>query len=148
MDDRLRYAWNSAIEEAGDTWPETNAMGTIGWRRESISSEKIAKSKLASAVRGTEWLWAGIKSLVFNDAGLLIVLLVMPLRHHAACFQSYVWCSVMLMRTGVVKTPWGEGKWGLAMKPKGMPMCRPPNECLFVDFSGAAHHVFFHPDLS
>ena len=24
-----------------------------------------------------------------------------------------------------------------------MPACLPPNECLFVDFSGAAHHVSF-----
>ena len=38
---------------------------------------------------------------------------------------------------GKLKTPWGEGKWGLAIKPKGMSMCQPPNECLFADFSGA-----------
>ena len=29
----LWYAWNSAILDAGDTWPKTNAMGTVGWRR-------------------------------------------------------------------------------------------------------------------
>ena len=108
----LWYAWNSAILAAGDTWPPTNAMGTVGWRRESILARDIPRSKLASAVLGTEWLWAGIKSLIFNDAG-------------------------------IVKTPWGEGKWGLALRPKGMPQCQPPNECLFVDFSGAAHHVYF-----
>ena len=44
---------------------------------------------------------------------------------------------------GVLKTPWGSGKWGLATRPKGLPLCQPPNECLFVDFSGAAHHVRF-----
>ena len=49
---------------------------------------------------------------------------------------------------GVLKTPWGEGKWGIAPKPKGLPRCAPPNECLFVDFSGAAHHVWFDADLS
>jgi len=108
----LWQAWDSAIAAAGDTWPATNAMGTVGWRRESITSSEIAKSKLATDVRGTEWLWAGIKSLIFNDAGVL-------------------------------KTPWGTGKWGLAQRPKGLPMCLPPNECLFVDFSGAAHHVYF-----
>uniref|UniRef100_A0A7S2GKJ9 Uncharacterized protein n=1 Tax=Haptolina brevifila TaxID=156173 RepID=A0A7S2GKJ9_9EUKA len=87
-------------------------MGTIGWRRESISSADIRKSPLATKVLGTEWLWAGIKSMIFNDAGVL-------------------------------KTPWGEGKWGVAMRPKGMPQCMPPNECLFADFSGAAHHISF-----
>ena len=65
----LHNAWNSAINAAGATWPDTNAMGTIGWRRESISSSEISRSKLAKAVRGTEWLWSGIKSLIFNDAG-------------------------------------------------------------------------------
>jgi len=108
----LWHAWNSAILAEGDTWPSTNAMGTVGWRRESITSSEIRKSPLASKVLGTEWLWAGIKSLSFNDDGKL-------------------------------KTPWGEGKWGLAIKPKGMSMCQPPNECLFADFSGAAHHVSF-----
>ena len=102
----------AAIIAAGNTWPETNAMGTVGWRRESISARDIAQSKLASAVLGTKWLWAGIKYLEFQDAGVL-------------------------------KTPWGAGKWGLALRPKGLPLCAPPNECLFVDFSGAAHHVRF-----
>ena len=44
---------------------------------------------------------------------------------------------------GILKTPWGAGKWGLATRPKGLPLCAPPKECLFVDFSGAAHHVRF-----
>ena len=87
-------------------------MGTVGWRRESISAREIKRSKLASAVLGTEWLWSGIKSLSFDDAGVL-------------------------------KTPWGAGKWGVAMKPKGMPQCEAPKECLFADFSGAAHHIYF-----
>ena len=91
-------------------------MGTVGWRRESITRAEIAKSDLATAVVGTKWLWAGIRSLDFLDAGIL-------------------------------KTPWGSGKWGLALQPKGLPACAPPKECLFVDFSGAAHHVSFElPD--
>jgi len=108
----LWSAWNTAILAAGDTWPDTNAMGTVGWRRESISSRDIQRSKLASAALGTKWLWAGIKYLQFQE-------------------------------DGVLKTPWGTGKWGLALRPKGMPQCAPPNECLFADFSGAAHHVYF-----
>ena len=72
----------------------------------------IAGSKLASAVVGTSWTWAGIKSMTFQPGGVL-------------------------------KTPWGEGKWGLALRPKGMPQCAPPNECLFADFSGALHNVRF-----
>ena len=31
----------------------------------------------------------------------------------------------------------------MAMRPKGLPQCDPPAECLFVDFSGAAHHAYF-----
>jgi len=42
----------------------------------------------------------------------------------------------------VLKTPWGEGKWGIAARPKGMPECE-GTTCLFVDFSSAAHHVSF-----
>ena len=106
----LWHAWNSAILAAGDTWPDTNAMGTVGWRRESITPSEISKSTLATQVLHTKWTWAGIKHMEFQDAGVL-------------------------------KTPWGSGKWGLALRPKGMPQCAPPNECLFVDFSGAAHHV-------
>ena len=73
-------------------------------------------SKLASAVLGTKWTWAGIRHMEFKPAGVL-------------------------------KTPWGEGKWGLAARPKGLPLCAPPAECLFVDFSGAAHHVSFELPL-
>lgn len=94
-------------------WPDTNAMGTIGWRREAITSSEIQNCELCKAVLGTEWTWAGIKKLVFRDAGVL-------------------------------KTPWGEGKWGLAKRPKGMPECvASGSQCLFVDFSSASHHVSF-----
>ena len=38
----------------------------------------------------------------------------------------------------------GEGKWGIAARPKGMPECfGEGRQCLFVDFSSAAHHVSF-----
>merc|ERR1719240_722630 len=87
-------------------------MGTVGWRRESISDAEIRQSKLATAVVGTKWSWASIKHMEFQPAGVL-------------------------------KTPWGNGKWGLAIRPKGLPQCAPPNECLFADFSGAAPHVRF-----
>jgi len=111
----LHAAWNEAITEAGDTWPATNAMGTIGWRREGATADEIQKSALASAVVGSHWTWAGIKTLSFLPAGAL-------------------------------KTPWGVGKWGIALRPKGLPACAPPGECLYIDFSGAAHHASF--DLS
>ena len=88
-------------------------MGTVGWRREPIRADQIAGSKLATAVVGTDWTWAGIKSLYFR-------------------------------KTGKVKTPWGEGTWGLTTgKVKGVPACDPPTECLYVDFSSALHHVAF-----
>ena len=55
--------------------------------------------------------------------------------------------SLDFNEAGTMKTPWGTGKWGLAQRPKGLPLCQPPAECLFVDFSGAAHHVRFElPD--
>ena len=110
----LLRAWNEAMA-AADNWPATNAMGTVGWRRESITPQMIAGSKLASAVVGTSWTWAGIKSMTFKPGGVL-------------------------------KTPWGEGKWGLALRPKGMPQCAPPNECLFADFSSNAHNLAFDKD--
>ena len=110
----LLRAWNEAMA-AADNWPATNAMGTVGWRRESITPAMIAGSKLASAVVGTSWTWAGIKSMTFQPGGVL-------------------------------KTPWGEGKWGLALRPKGMPQCAPPNECLFADFSSNAHNLAFDKD--
>jgi len=106
----LHHAWHDAISAAGNTWPETNAMGTIGWRREGSTNDEIRQSKLASAVVGTHWTWAGIKTLSFLPAGQL-------------------------------KTPWGSGKWGIALKPKGHPKCVAPMECLYIDFSGAAHHA-------
>ena len=69
--------------------------------------------------------------------------------HHATAL-AYALCmrARIALLAGVLKTPWGEGKWGIAPKPKGLPWCAPPNECLFVDFSGAAHHVWFDADLS
>lgn len=69
--------------------------------------------------------------------------------HHATAL-AYALCmhARIALLAGVLKTPWGEGKWGIAPKPKGLPWCAPPNECLFVDFSGAAHHVRFDADLS
>ena len=112
----LHAAWHEAANNEPE-WPDTNAMGTVGWRREAISEAEIQKSKLASAVVGTRWTWARIPGLAFNERGVL-------------------------------KTPWGVGKWGVALKqPKGMPQCGPPAECLWADFGGAAHHVAFSPGL-
>jgi hypothetical protein len=51
--------------------------------------------------------------------------------------------TLSFLPAGVLKTPWGSGKWGIALKPRGMPECAPPRECLYIDFSGAAHHASF-----
>jgi len=107
----LWRAWKDAIDSA-QNWPDSNAMGTVGWRREGATDAEIAASPLASKVVGSSWTWAGIKKLTFHSGGKLT-------------------------------TPWGEGKWGVAFKPKGLPECVPPKECLYVDFSAAAHHVSF-----
>lgn len=62
---------------------------------------------------GTRWTWAGIKTLIFEDGGVL-------------------------------RTPWGEGKWGVAKSVKDLPECTVEGKvCLFADFSSAAHHVTF-----
>jgi hypothetical protein len=49
----LHRAWDDAIVAAGETWPATNAMGTVGWRRESITRDEISASPLARAAVGT-----------------------------------------------------------------------------------------------
>jgi len=111
----LHAAWFEAMNTEPE-WPETNAMGTIGWRREPITAAAIQASALASKVLGTKWTWAKIAGLAFNENGAL-------------------------------KTPWGVGKWGLALKqPKGLAQCAPPKECLWADFGGAAHHLSFSAD--
>ena len=62
-------AWNSAILAAGDTWPKTNAMGTISWRRESIS--RASRARPREQGRPHRGFWAGIKYLELRDAGEL-----------------------------------------------------------------------------
>lgn len=94
-------------------WPNTTAMGTLGWRRESITSGEIRKCKVCLDVLGTEWTWQGIPKIEFREAGVL-------------------------------KTPWGTGKWGIPKRVSGMPECERENrECLFADFANAAHHLSF-----
>jgi len=62
----LWRAWNEAMEKEPE-WPDSNAMGTIGWRREGATREEIERSALAKQVVGTDWTWAGIKTLSFLD---------------------------------------------------------------------------------
>lgn len=85
----------------------------------------------------------------YGTASLTNALACAAAPHHAIAL-AYALCmhARIALLAGVLKTPWGEGKWGIAPKPKGLPWCAPPNECLFVDFSGAAHHVWFDADLS
>lgn len=51
------------------TWPETKALGTIGWRR--VQGSGIDGSALAARLVGTRWTWAGIKHLEFLGKGQL-----------------------------------------------------------------------------
>ena len=52
------------------TWPDTKALGTVGWRR--VKGEGISSSPLASKVVGTRWSWSGIDALEFKAAGELV----------------------------------------------------------------------------
>mgnify|MGYP007005018054 CR=1 FL=1 len=106
-------AWTEAIEAAGDTWPDSAAMGTVGWRRESATEADIQASPLASAMVNTHWTWAGIKTLTFLPKGEL--------------------------RTPWGEGKWSLAK----AKVRGVPACDAAagKECLCIDFSGALHHA-------
>lgn len=111
----LHAAWVEAMNNEPD-WPETNAMGTIGWRREPITAAAIQASPLASKVVGTKWTWAKIPGLEFNQNGAL--------------------------KTPWNAGKWGVA----LKQPKGLPQCAPPKQCLWADFGGAAHHLSFSDD--
>ena len=65
----LLDAWNEASQNI-PTWPETKALGTIGWRR--VAGDGIAQSALAKKVAGTRWTWAGIPGFEFGADGHLV----------------------------------------------------------------------------
>lgn len=62
----LLQAFNEA--SAGiPSWPETKALGTLGWRR--VAGTGIRGSDLARRLMGTSWTWSGIKGLQFMEQG-------------------------------------------------------------------------------
>ena len=113
----LLEAWNEASGNIS-TWPESLAMGTVGWRR--VKGQGIDGSPLASRVSGTEWSWANIPGLAFHPGGEL----------------KTPWGS------GV----WGAAPKGVDFHDKGF--CASAAEgCLFADFGGALHNIRFEADL-
>jgi len=66
----LTNAWNEASASI-PTWPDTKALGTLGWRREPATDAEISASSLASAVVGSKWKWGGVPGLVFGPGGKL-----------------------------------------------------------------------------
>ena len=106
----LWNAWNTAINEAGKTWPETNAMGTVGWRRESISASEIPSRS-----------WRG-------GCGHQMAVGQHPLARPSATRRA--------------QDAVGHRQVGARHESQGpAQVCAGAAECLFVDFSGAAHHV-------
>jgi len=66
--DFLLDAFNEA-SAAIPTWPETKALGTVGWRR--VGGAGIEGSDLGSRLLGSSWTWANIESLQFQAKGAL-----------------------------------------------------------------------------
>ena len=64
----LLAAWNEA-SAAIVSWPDTKALGTVGWRRNK--GDGLAGSKMAARGTGTEWEWAGVAGLAFQPGGHL-----------------------------------------------------------------------------
>jgi len=64
----LHAAWNEATA-AIPTWPDTKALGTVGWRRNK--GDRIDGSAIAQKVLGSKWTWAGTPGLQFQPAGEL-----------------------------------------------------------------------------
>jgi len=64
----LLEAFNEASANIA-AWPQTRALGTVGWRRNK--GEGIKGSSLAAKVLGSRWKWAGISGLQFLAAGEL-----------------------------------------------------------------------------
>ena len=131
----LLAAWNEASAGIA-AWPETKALGTVGWRRNK--GDGLAGSAMAAKVinpnpnlhsipnrntnpnpntnpnqvMGTEWSWSGTPGLAFQPEGVL-------------------------------KTPWGAGIWGALPNQDYNDGGFCAADCLFADFSGALHNLRF-----
>ena len=108
----LCAAWNEASRNI-PSWPKTRALGTIGWRRSQ--GDGIADSRLARALVNTEWKWAGIAGLAFQEGGSL----------------KTPW------GTGV----WGALPANVDYNDDGH--CSGALGCLFADFGGGLHNLRF-----
>jgi hypothetical protein len=101
------------------TWPETKALGTIGWRR--VAGDGIASSSLAQKIQNTKWTWAGISGFSFGPNGQLT--------------------------TPWGKGVWGALPTGIDYKDGGH-CASSKGGCLFADFSSALHNVRFDLDAT
>ncbi len=112
----LHAAWNEATSNIS-AWPETLALGTVGWRRNK--NDGVDGSALGAQLVGSRWSWA---KTALNPEGI-----------------RWITFSV----GGTLGTPWGDGVWGVL--PPGRPgeFCAPPAECAFADFSNSLHNVRF-----
>jgi len=117
----LLGAWNEA--SAGiSSWPQSKSMGTLGWRRNRISSAELEASATARGAQGVlSWSWAGTAGFVFKPGGQL-------------------------------QTPWGQGTWGVVRdaNDKAGPTAYGAaaeeiilrcNGCIFADFANANHNL-------
>ena len=114
----LLEAWNEASGSIS-AWPETKALGTVGWRR--VAGDGIANSQLAKQVVDTRWTWAGIEGFSFGPAGVL--------------------------NTPWGKGVWGALPTGVDYKDGGF-CSNKLKPCLFADFSSALHNVRFDLESS
>jgi len=64
----LLQAFNEASEGIA-SWPDTKALGTVGWRR--VAGSGIRGSEIGRKLLGTSWLWAGVPGLKFFEDGKL-----------------------------------------------------------------------------
>lgn len=124
----LEGAWNEASAGIPD-WPASKSMGTVGWRREKVTSAEMGVSTAAQKVAGSRWGWGGDENRLEFQAG------------------------------GTLVTPWGEGKWGVISSASTRQAGRTPKHsdgsaqsedgvkqctgCLFADFANANHNLRF-----
>jgi len=124
----LLRAWNEASAGIPD-WPASKSMGTVGWRREKVTSAEMGVSTAAQKVAGSRWGWGGDENRLEFQAG------------------------------GTLVTPWGEGKWGVISSASTRQAGRTPKHsdgsaqsedgvkqctgCLFADFANANHNLRF-----
>ena len=121
----LLSAWNEA-SAATPNWPHSKSMGTIGWRRNKISSAELEASTTAQQAQAKQWTWAGNAGFAFKPGGKLVT----P-------WGEGVWGVVRDAATGSPPTPFDARDEEVILRCNG---------CLFADFANANHNLLF--DLS